>query len=651
MTGATTPMQRAWGLGWPAVLAAAAMLALTTGAAAQRVVGKSGPAPYGPPLYAALELSGNFDPDPVTVEVEAGGDDDAASLGAGCSGRIGTDAPDVTIRFSNPVRPLILYVLSEADTTLVVRRPNGSWACDDDSHGLNPMVTLAKPASGEYAVWIGLHGDGFAEATLHVSEFEPDWGDAPAQPEREPEPILLEVAAGSRAEPVATALVDAVRRLHEQMFPEPALHLSGPVRATDEGERIRVVFPGLGLSEDDTRLVVGDVVVDLTPRGADRYHVTIGLPQRFDVLGDSGRIGLVDIGAARLAGEWSVGLATMPVLDVELRDVALSEFDDKGAATVVARLARLAVSQALAAGADGLWSGPYAMTVAGLDIGDDSDRMTLGEFAMAGRYDGVDLDGAASLAARHGLLDPASSNTTGAGEAEEADIAAFLRDLGGLRWGRVESSLSLRALALTEGGVRVFEQDGLRLHGAIDARGDLGSIGFGLEVEGMTLDLDQVPDALRPRRFAVDLTLERLPLKALVSQVLPAELAADAPGSDRLLAALGAAGPSLAIPRLLVETGVLAIRGGGAFALGAGSELGEGGFELRVRGLGPAIDAVVASGDSLPGAKEALPVLLVFQGLARAESVDGTVEHVFALRSTAAGVITVNGVDWNDILR
>ena len=41
-----------------------------------------------PALYQALEFSGNFSPDPITVDVEAGGDNNASTLNDQCVGAI-----------------------------------------------------------------------------------------------------------------------------------------------------------------------------------------------------------------------------------------------------------------------------------------------------------------------------------------------------------------------------------------------------------------------------------------------------------------------------------------------------------------------------------------------------------------------------------
>lgn len=125
--------------------------------------------------YGDLALKAGFDPDPTTVEVLAGGILDAETLSAACSGFIG-GTPDVMLNYSaGALFNLHIYVQSTADTTLVVRLPNGKYACDDDGAGeLNPLVTVENPASGFYAIWVGVFlKDDYPSATVHVSEVGP----------------------------------------------------------------------------------------------------------------------------------------------------------------------------------------------------------------------------------------------------------------------------------------------------------------------------------------------------------------------------------------------------------------------------------------------------------------------------------------------
>jgi hypothetical protein len=46
------------------------------------------------------------------------------------------------------------------DTTLLINDASGNWHCNDDSSGLNPMVSINNPPSGQYDIWVGSYRAG-----------------------------------------------------------------------------------------------------------------------------------------------------------------------------------------------------------------------------------------------------------------------------------------------------------------------------------------------------------------------------------------------------------------------------------------------------------------------------------------------------------
>lgn len=125
-----------------------------------------------PPAFGTLNLSAGFMPDPQLVDLTAGGDIPAARLGRDCAGTI-ANAPDVRLNYSAGGFPLYIFAVSNADTTLVVNLPDGSWICNDDFDGLNPGIVLQRPPSGQYDIWVGVFAGGTAPARLGISEIPP----------------------------------------------------------------------------------------------------------------------------------------------------------------------------------------------------------------------------------------------------------------------------------------------------------------------------------------------------------------------------------------------------------------------------------------------------------------------------------------------
>ncbi|MFN8530691.1 MAG: thrombospondin type 3 repeat-containing protein [Anaerolineae bacterium] len=125
-----------------------------------------------PANYGSLDQSSGFLPDPVDVPMTAGGAVNAGYLGSGCNG-FASAAPDFTFNYTAGSAALLrFYLISEGDTTLIVKAPNGLIFCDDDSYGtLNPTVDFHNPSSGRYDIWAGSFlSDTFIQGTLNVTE-------------------------------------------------------------------------------------------------------------------------------------------------------------------------------------------------------------------------------------------------------------------------------------------------------------------------------------------------------------------------------------------------------------------------------------------------------------------------------------------------
>lgn len=152
-----------------------AMLYISEVGSPESAAGGEGPDFSLEPAYGAIDLASGFTPDPHTVEIAAGGELDAAVLNQpGCVGSIAR-APDFRLNWTagSGSLPLIFSVASDADTTLVINDAQGNWVCDDDggNAGLNPSITFAAPASGQYDIWVGTYGGGDLQpSVLNISE-------------------------------------------------------------------------------------------------------------------------------------------------------------------------------------------------------------------------------------------------------------------------------------------------------------------------------------------------------------------------------------------------------------------------------------------------------------------------------------------------
>lgn len=158
--------------------------------------------------FGNVQLRAGFTPDPHVTTVTAGGSYDAAQVSTDCVGYIDTRAT-FTLRYRAGELPLYIASESEADTTLVVRAPDGSWHCDDDGAGYpNPVVSWETPASGRYQIWVGRYGvqGETAAANLRISEIggpETPGGGGAGAPDYSLDPAYggIELAAGFMPDP------------------------------------------------------------------------------------------------------------------------------------------------------------------------------------------------------------------------------------------------------------------------------------------------------------------------------------------------------------------------------------------------------------------------------------------------------------------
>ena len=126
------------------------------------------------PLFGRGELMTGFTPDPQTVEIATGGDVDTfgMGLGLGCVGSVSA-APSYSLSWTGSSNNLRVFVVSDGDSTLIMRAPDGSFLCSDDfsAGGLDPLIDIENPMRGEYDIWVGTY-TGYADesATLHITE-------------------------------------------------------------------------------------------------------------------------------------------------------------------------------------------------------------------------------------------------------------------------------------------------------------------------------------------------------------------------------------------------------------------------------------------------------------------------------------------------
>jgi hypothetical protein len=103
-----------------------------------------------------VAIAPGFSPQPMTATGLAGGAQLASTLASGCLGNIPM-SPQHILEVTAPMGNLTIMVNAHgADATLVVRMPDGTFRCNDDTDGLNPVVT-GPVGPGRVEIYVGAY--------------------------------------------------------------------------------------------------------------------------------------------------------------------------------------------------------------------------------------------------------------------------------------------------------------------------------------------------------------------------------------------------------------------------------------------------------------------------------------------------------------
>jgi hypothetical protein len=109
-----------------------------------------------------------------TSPVTAGGTtdvDNVSNIPGNCTGYINGTAPTHRLEVGAGLAALRVASCADSDTTLVINDGSGTWHCNDDEEGSNPVVSVNGPTAGTWDVWVGTYSSGGGSAaTLRVSE-------------------------------------------------------------------------------------------------------------------------------------------------------------------------------------------------------------------------------------------------------------------------------------------------------------------------------------------------------------------------------------------------------------------------------------------------------------------------------------------------
>lgn len=642
-----------WGTGWLLV------------AGAQMHAGPAKAQIFAPPTFGVIEIDASLGAQTQTLPLQAGGQDQASMLSAECFGQINAAAPDLIMRLTEPVTRLSIFATAQTDLMMMVRRPTGTYICNDDADGLNPAVTLLKPAAGDYAIWLGTFGSDLAEAALHVSLGAPDWqavrpknapdlfglelapppappqvarpapSGAPVQPI--PRPLALEATPGSTAQQIGAVLIAALDSMTTRLDPTGALGArfvtEAPITAQDDGPRIAVNLPGLELWIGGARLRFGTPRVDITPEPAGHYSWRATLDPAIEVVADGAAQGALVWSDSQLSGVLDPDVGLMTQIDALWSNLFWQPRASSDPFALEARQLRLQ-SNARPTG-DGLYAGIAIAEMADLSLRAPDGALRLGKLEARSEATGFDPRLANAV------------DTLMTALAEGRPLGSVMTPILQGRWGDGQNSMILEDLVFETAVDEGFALDGLRLATGFDGRGDLGSLRLSGALEGGRISHADWPDALAPAGAALAVQLDNLPVRQLLGLVERMEFA-DGDALDLLgLQALGmimAAGPALEIEALGLSGGQTDLTGSGGFRLRDGF-MAEGGMDLSIGGLDRLIGLVSDGALGAQAARDVVPALVILRGLGRPDPAGDPDRLAYRLDLGEDMRLRVNGLD------
>lgn len=97
-------------------------------------------------------------PNTIRARGRTGGAISAAAVQGGCAGYV-FEAPTYNLQLDATAPQLRFLVTSAADTTLMVRSPDGNVSCADDisyPSNTHPLIELNNATAGTYSIWVGI---------------------------------------------------------------------------------------------------------------------------------------------------------------------------------------------------------------------------------------------------------------------------------------------------------------------------------------------------------------------------------------------------------------------------------------------------------------------------------------------------------------
>lgn len=423
--------------------------------------------------------------------------------------------------------------------------------------------------------------------------------------------------------------------------------VSKPVTAVQKGEMVSIVFPGLTLTDVDSTLEVGDLVLDVTPKPDEHYAFSLALPGQITGYTEGVANERLTMKAEPVTGVWARPLGGVTRFYMNLRDIRVESLAPEP--TLMMSIETLTAEQRSDVQGDRL-SGDFHLQVRETLAHDNSStqQVRIGGMTLTSRAHDLDLTDWRRLSDAM-QTDPTGSN--GAGSERLLEILAK----GG--WSRLGMDLTVNDVEISDGPKHLGGLGGFNLGFDLDGRSQNGAV-FGVKLGMDRLRVEEVPygelpPTMVPHSFVIETAVEGLPLQAMAADALKVSQAGeDAPGLDAvLLAAMMTAQPRLNITQVSTASQDVQASLSGALKVDPQSAVASTGtLLLKIAGL----DQIKAYLDRQSKKDEELrqyiPMVVTLRGLGNDSRLGGSKAKEFKVVVAKDGNVTINGTPWQALL-
>ena len=337
-----------------------------------------------------------------------------------------------------------------------------------------------------------------------------------------------------------------------------------------------------------THFMLGNPRFAITPRGDGLFEFVATLPERIEVMveseGGSRSVGYMAADGFTLAGTWSTDLSDFTGLSLAIRNLRLVERRQDPPRTFFT-IQSFTAERDFRKTARHSWSGPERMALTGLHATPNSSiTFELAELAMERQVDAMDMKlwNAIGITSQ---LTPFLTVMRG----EQIRLPSFL--LSQRDWGTMRLDARLAGFRFNERDRNAASLDTAEATVTIDGAGTYATVDVRLAVgEAVAKSPDaNVIEELLPRRAVAEVRIERVPLRAILGQVLevmtgpPEQLR---PVEEDVLALVRKAEPVLTLNQLAYETAIVSVAASGSARTNDLHQIPFlGSLEARVEGL------------------------------------------------------------------